>query len=486
MISVILYGRNDTHGYNLHKRAAISINCIAEMLTAPDDEIIFVDYNTPDDFITFPEAIADTLTPRARQLLRIIRLRASVHNRLYRDKTDLVALEPISRNIAIRRSNPKNRWVLVTNTDMIFVPLKEGQSLSSVADSLADGFYELPRFEMPDLLWESLDRLDPKASMARMAEWGRRFHVNEVVHRPREMLYDGPGDFQLFTRAAAFAIDGFDERHLRGWHLDSNLAKRLHLHFGETRSALPYLYGWHCNHTRNASLVHRGGRVSNDYSEVFDEVVRADLPMQRDSWGLPQEQLEDFKLAPVESPALAEALARFMPQGGAAPYEAPYIAAECVPCPKEHMQVYLADILCSFPRNLVAGYIGEDDALYAGFAQVWRGLGFKGDVRRFAHGQELEKTALPCGLFVAGYPPVDEAHVAEGRAVHDRVLAILEQLFLIEQEKMKDIHHTPRKFIVLNGGQRAVANLMARYTNAQENPFGTRIRHGYVVAARKA
>lgn len=54
MISVILYGRNDSYGYNLHKRAALSFNCIAEMLDAPDDEILFVDYNTPDDFPTFP------------------------------------------------------------------------------------------------------------------------------------------------------------------------------------------------------------------------------------------------------------------------------------------------------------------------------------------------------------------------------------------------------------------------------------------------
>ena len=34
-----------------------------------DDEIIFVDYNTPDDFPTFPEAIQDTLTERAKKLL---------------------------------------------------------------------------------------------------------------------------------------------------------------------------------------------------------------------------------------------------------------------------------------------------------------------------------------------------------------------------------------------------------------------------------
>ena len=61
MISVIVYGRNDSHGYNLHKRAAISFNCIAEVLTHKDDEIIFVDCNTPDDMPTFPEAIADTV-----------------------------------------------------------------------------------------------------------------------------------------------------------------------------------------------------------------------------------------------------------------------------------------------------------------------------------------------------------------------------------------------------------------------------------------
>ncbi len=58
MISTILYGRNDSHGYNLHKRVAISLNCIAHVLDDPNDEIIFVDYNTPDDMPTFVEAIS--------------------------------------------------------------------------------------------------------------------------------------------------------------------------------------------------------------------------------------------------------------------------------------------------------------------------------------------------------------------------------------------------------------------------------------------
>ena len=33
MISIVLYGRNDSYGYNLHKRAALGINCMAEVLT---------------------------------------------------------------------------------------------------------------------------------------------------------------------------------------------------------------------------------------------------------------------------------------------------------------------------------------------------------------------------------------------------------------------------------------------------------------------
>ena len=66
MLSIVVYGRNDNYGYNLHKRAAISLNCLAEVLTDEDDEIIFVDYNTPDDYPTFPEAISDTLTSRTK------------------------------------------------------------------------------------------------------------------------------------------------------------------------------------------------------------------------------------------------------------------------------------------------------------------------------------------------------------------------------------------------------------------------------------
>ena len=64
MISVIVYGRNDSHGYNLPKRAAISINCIAEVIDNKDDEIIFVDCTLPMTSQLFLNQSLTRLVPR--------------------------------------------------------------------------------------------------------------------------------------------------------------------------------------------------------------------------------------------------------------------------------------------------------------------------------------------------------------------------------------------------------------------------------------
>src|SRR5579864_9378429 len=197
MLSVIVYGRNDAHGYNLHKRSAISLNCVAEMLSEADDEILFVDYNTPNDLPTFIEAIYDTLTPRAKLLLRVFRVRPELHARMVK-LTHLVALEPHSRNIAIRRSNPGNRWVLLTNSDMIFVPRNDRiSSLTDAVRDLPDGQYILPRFELPEPLWESFPRSNPIQIMRACEELGRKLHLNEIAVTHPYMRFDAPGDFQL-------------------------------------------------------------------------------------------------------------------------------------------------------------------------------------------------------------------------------------------------------------------------------------------------
>ena len=297
MFSVILYGRNDSHGYNLHKRAAISFNALAEVMSDPDDEILFVDYNTPDDHPTFPEAIHDTLTDKAKKVMRVLRIRPDQHVR-HRLKTHLVALEAQSRNVALRRSNPRNRWILYTNTDMLLVPRDEKESLSDILGAIPDGFYQVPRFEIPEMLWEAaFDRRDPVGNLAKLRDWSVRFHLNQVVHNYMPMKYDALGDFQAALREDMFAIHGFDEDMILGWHCDSNLAARLALYRGRVDTLIDKVFGYHCDHTRVAAANNKGRATRmNDQDRFIWNVATPYVPAQAETWGWPDIEIEEIRL----------------------------------------------------------------------------------------------------------------------------------------------------------------------------------------------
>ena len=95
--------------------------------------------------------------------------------------THLFTLEPLARNVAVRRSNPNNRFILSTNTDMIFVP-RRGMSLTDLVRDLPYGYYGLPRFEIPETLWEGLDRKDARGVIEQVGRWGWSFYLNEIVY----------------------------------------------------------------------------------------------------------------------------------------------------------------------------------------------------------------------------------------------------------------------------------------------------------------
>ena len=134
MISIITYGRNDNYSYNLVKRTAFSFNCLAEVMNDENDEILFVDYNTPDHLPTLPEAIWDTLTEKALARVKVIRISREIHEKIKGD-SPLPILENVSRNAAIVRSNPANRWMLSTNPDVLLVSgFEMAQSRRAAAD----------------------------------------------------------------------------------------------------------------------------------------------------------------------------------------------------------------------------------------------------------------------------------------------------------------------------------------------------------------
>lgn len=479
MLSLVLYGRNDNYGYNLHKRAALSLNCMAEVLTHPDDEILFVDYNTPDDYPTFPEAIADTLTTKAKALLRIFRVRPEIHRQRFAAKTHLKALEPVARNVAIRRSNQRNRWILSTNTDMIFVP-RTDRSLSEVAESLADGIYCAPRIELPETLWEGFDRLDPVGVIEETARCGRELHLNEIVLGADTIRYDAPGDFQLMTRDDLFAYQAFHEGMLLGWHLDSNISKRLSLVYGEVGDAAPFVLGYHCDHTRQVTPMHAHRSPENSISQYVDYVTDPSLPTQANSWGLMDAVVEEYSLERSNNIAYLRVLKNEISSPLGTPLEATYRAETfgLNTGSPEHVLPFLVDMFVNFERSDDIVWVGQTGKLFDMFSASWKQLGFTGAVRAGDSGPDFEAAAERATAYVLNFglpsllEPGDE---------QDSILRAFLALITLERRRVRS-GLSPRRFVCINTIHNRFEDTILRWIGAGRTPFSTRMRHGFLLA----
>jgi hypothetical protein len=301
MISAILFGRNDDYGGGYGHRAVLSINLLAKQLDDAD-EIVFVDWNTEDGAPTLPQAVAHSLTGRARALLRTIKVSSGIHAEHVGRGAFMPIVPVVAYNTAIRRANPANKWILITTTDMLLVSRDVGRTLSNVATTLQDGVYGLPRFELPHWIWQGLDPCEPAAAATCLSAFGKRLHLEEAIRLPRPDLFDAPGDFQLVLRADLVSIDGLDEGMSMGaLGPDSNLLKRLELRGRSTESLERHFAGYHCDHTSFPSSLHRAGRMENDISFFVEEVEKPDLPFQRSSWGLAGRQLPEVTFAEGEA-----------------------------------------------------------------------------------------------------------------------------------------------------------------------------------------
>src|SRR5579871_493668 len=390
MISAILVGRNDDYDGGFRHRAALSINMLAEQL-GEADEIIFVDWNTEDGSATLPEAVAGSLTPRGRRLMRTLRVGGDVHGEYVRRGALMPVIPVVAYNVGIRRANPSSRWILITTPDLLLVSREAGRPLTDIAAGLPDGVYGLPRFELPRWIWQVLDPRDPSAAAACLSSCSKRLHLEEAVRLPPPILFDAPGDFQLVLRADLFAIDGLDEGMFLGaLGPDSNLLKRLQLKGRKTASLERSFAGYHCDHTSFPGSSHRVGRMENDMGLFFEEVTKAALPFQRLSWGLADRALPQVRFSEREAPTatprntrsvaskrtwllakrLADVAAAVGP-GQSAPYDTtPQFNR--VSYPTRHVVPFLLDRI--FDETGSIHYVGVNDVLTRLLAAVLKRL----------------------------------------------------------------------------------------------------------------
>lgn len=292
MLSIVLIGRNDNHGYNLSKRVSQSINSIAHSLSL-SDEIIFVDWNSPPGYPPMPISIHDELSECAKRLLKVVVVSPFIHKQCAGQSNKMV-LEPIARNVGMRRVSENSQWILNTNTDILLLTPAQ-LSLRDIAEKYDQSPAVAFRYEIPEFIWESFDRRDPEGIQESLRKWHEKKFLEKNVgitvdKRQELVLPDGVGDFQLGTKALWHSSTGFPEDMLKGWHVDTRAAIQMNKLSSGLQCVNPdELSIFHQNHMRTSTIYH-DSTESNDESLVFQSY-------QNDTnWGLADTNLPIFQL----------------------------------------------------------------------------------------------------------------------------------------------------------------------------------------------
>jgi hypothetical protein len=294
MLSVVVVGRNDNHGYNLGKRVASSLNSIS-MRLREGDELIFVDWNTPRPFPPMPVSIVDDLTDQTKKFLRILVVDPKLHDEVKGVSTKMI-LEPIARNVGIRRANPMNEWILSTNTDILFIG-EEEVSFQNLISQLDARLWQSFRYEIPEYIWEVFDKRDPRATnrfvqkLSECTPIRLNLTTSPIENSEENLVFaDAIGDFQLAPRQMWQMVKGFPEEMLNGWHVDSRAAVQMIHKSGKQSQILPAVYGlstFHQNHLRSLTHFHSSDIINN--AELIREPYENKV-----TWGISDREIYEY------------------------------------------------------------------------------------------------------------------------------------------------------------------------------------------------
>jgi len=495
MISVIFYGRNDNHGYNLHKRASLSLNNMAELLTHEDDEVLFVDWNTSPGLPTFIESIHDLLTEKAKKITKIIKVDFYTHNLLFSSKTKKQTVEPVARNTAIVRSNPKNKWVLSTNTDMIFIPKNSNKSLSDICSELEDGFYELPRFSIPEIIWETFDRLNPESVMKDIKEIRLKIDLDEIITAGPILRYDAPGDFQLCLREQLMEIRGFDENMILGWHVDSNLCRRLNILNGETKTLINELYGYHCEHTKTTTHF-TATSIQNSLIDFFERVDSPYSSYKNSDWGLSNITLSEFKVNEKLENRF-EALYEFA-KAPQIPRTAVYTNSmgNLVSYPESHAVPYLVDALYDYPPNTELLLFCHNKNKYDWYLELLERVGLTNVIKiqeeaspefQIDNLVNPKVVILDLGIEIASQDISVLSHDDINNDLIDDQINIIHKFlkFVITNSQEKSLYETPIVTLNLETYDSGVGVFLKKWIELPQVASNSRVRIGFLKKALK-
>jgi hypothetical protein len=130
--------------------------------------------------------------------------------------------------------------------------------LPALLENRPDSFYEMPRFDIPESVWSSLQRSNPRDNMKTLHDWlvANKAAVVEAApdHRMQPYcLFHAPGDFQLAPRSFFMRLRGFDESMNKRFHSDETWPKNVAAQRTEDRPPVGGLVGSAPDHYRAAN-----------------------------------------------------------------------------------------------------------------------------------------------------------------------------------------------------------------------------------------
>jgi hypothetical protein len=234
------------------------------------------------------------------------------------------------------------------------------------------------------------------------------------------------------------------------------------------------------------------------------------LPEQAETWGFPDIEFEEFY--PQQSPTQTylPLLKDILKDKKTGYYEQTYTSKfyDRVNFVPEHVLPYLATLLSPLHRKLRCGYCGIDPAMFSLFAQMWKRFGFTGEVMLFKVTEDIKPlesmvqsilgyTASVCDLAdidekaellifdVGNLGTWEYQKRVRAESWEKEVMIYLNTLARKERKEMQYGKTRMRKYVIINSVCTEIEHYAQKYLAAVRTPFGSHVRHGYVVLPEK-
>ena len=269
--AALIYGRND--GYKEDERLVIHINSLLETF----DEVLYLDWNSPDSKGSLLENIKDKLTHMGK--LKHYIIPESIVNDFVGDIPGVQAcIASICYNILLRRTDAD--WIVCTTNDIIAPSIENLNSFLDKANKKT--FYTLSRrdIEYNDVI-NNLDKLsDYKKELDKLTK--PRYFPAKVTPNDEYSLINCCGDFQLAHKNVWSKIKGFEESMIFACFSDTNVQKKAVL----SGFNLEAVYDVPLYHMSHVGMGNDGSSPSKQhYNSAWDWVENFQESLNDDNWG---------------------------------------------------------------------------------------------------------------------------------------------------------------------------------------------------------